>query len=160
MRKREASGVVVDGKTLTLEAVLRVASGASCKLSPAARGRVRASRRTVLGAVRGGRVVYGVNTGFGNLASVNIPKEQLAELQVNLIRSHAAGTGAPLGEPVVRAILALRANCLARGHSGLKLETLERMLAMLDAGIVPVVPEKEAWARRAISRRWPTWPWH
>ena len=93
-------------------------------------------------AVRGGRLVYGVNTGFGHLANVCIPKNQLAELQVNLIRSHAAGTGVPLEEPVVRAILALRANCLARGHSGLKLETLLRMLAMLEAGIVPVVPEK------------------
>ncbi len=92
--------------------------------------------------MRGGRLVYGVNTGFGQLADVRIASDQLAELQVNLIRSHAAGTGAPLGEPVVRAILALRANCLARGHSGLKVETLEKMLAMLAAGIVPVVPEQ------------------
>jgi histidine ammonia-lyase len=134
--------VVVDGRTLTLEAVERVAFGAGCKLAASARGRVAASRRAVDAAVRGGRLVYGVNTGFGHLANVSIPKEQLAELQVNLIRSHAAGTGAPLAEPVVRAILALRANCLARGHSGLRLETLERMLAMLAAGIVPVVPEK------------------
>ena len=143
MRKRRPSeAVVVDGRTLTLEAVERVAFGARCRLAPAARRRVEASRRAVDRAVRGGRQVYGVNTGFGHLANVSIPKDQLAELQVNLIRSHAAGTGAPLAEPVVRAILALRANCLARGHSGLKLETLERMLAMLAAGIVPIVPEK------------------
>ncbi len=143
MRKQAPSGaVLVDGRTLTLEAVERVAFGASCSLSPSARLRVSASRRAVEQAVRGGRLVYGVNTGFGHLANVSIPKEQLAELQVNLIRSHAAGTGSPLEEPVVRAILALRANCLARGHSGLKLETLLRMLSMLDAGIVPVVPEK------------------
>ena len=143
MRKRRPSeAVVVDGRTLTLEAVERVAFGARCRLAPAARRRVEASRRAVDRAIRGGRLVYGVNTGFGHLANVSIPKDQLAELQVNLIRSHAAGTGAPLVEPVVRAILALRANCLARGHSGLKLETLERMLAMLAAGIVPIVPEK------------------
>ena len=143
MKKRAPSSVViVDGRTLTLEAVERVAFGARCALAPSARRRVTASRRAVDRAVRGGRLVYGVNTGFGHLANITIPQDQLAELQVNLIRSHAAGTGSPLEEPVVRAILALRANCLARGHSGLKLETLLRMLAMLEAGIVPVVPEK------------------
>ena len=132
----------MDGSTLDPEGVERVAFGARCALAPAARRRVRASRQAVERALRGGRIVYGVNTGFGHLANVGISKEHLAELQVNLIRSHAAGTGAPLEEPVVRAILALRANCLARGHSGLKLETLERMLAMLEAGIVPIVPEQ------------------
>jgi histidine ammonia-lyase len=143
MRKRSPSrAVVVDGRTLTLEAVERVAFGARCALAPLARRRVSASRRAVERAVRGGRLVYGVNTGFGQLADVRIPADQLAELQVNLIRSHSAGTGAPLDERVVRAVLALRANCLARGHSGLRLETLERMLAMLAAGIVPVVPEQ------------------
>jgi histidine ammonia-lyase len=143
MRKQALSkAVAVDGKTLTLEAVERVAFGARCELSPSARRRVSDSRKAVEKAARGGGSVYGVNTGFGHLADVSIPKDQLAELQVNLIRSHAAGTGTPFEEPVVRAILALRANCLARGHSGLKLETLERMLAMLHAGIVPVVPAK------------------
>ncbi len=136
------NGVVVDGRTMTLEAVERVARGARCTLHPAARRRVGASRRAVERAVESGRVVYGVNTGFGHLANVRIPSEHLDELQVNLIRSHAAGTGAPLAEPIVRAILALRANCLARGHSGLRLETLEAMLAMLRAGVTPVVPEK------------------
>jgi histidine ammonia-lyase len=140
--KRTSETVVVDGRTLTLEAVERVAFGAQCRLAPVAKRRVGASRRAVERAARGGNLVYGVNTGFGHLANVSIAKDQLAELQVNLIRSHAAGTGAPLDTPVVRAILALRANCLARGHSGLRLETLERMLAMLAAGIVPVVPEK------------------
>jgi len=143
MPKRTAlRAVIVDGGTLTLEAVERVAYGARCRLAPSARARVAASRRAVERAVRGGRSVYGVNTGFGHLSNVRIPEDQLAELQVNLIRSHAAGTGSPLDEPVVRAVLALRANCLARGHSGLKLETLERMLQMMEAGIVPIVPEK------------------
>ena len=142
MRKRSPSrAVVVDGRTLTLEAVERVALGARCTLSPAAGRRVSAARRAVERAARGGRLVYGVNTGFGQLADVRIPGDQLAELQVNLIRSHSAGTGAALDEKVVRAILALRANCLARGHPGLRLETLERLLSMLAAGIVPDVPE-------------------
>ncbi|HZN55686.1 MAG TPA: histidine ammonia-lyase [Candidatus Polarisedimenticolaceae bacterium] len=134
--------VVLDGASLTLEAMERVAGGASCALSAAAKRRVRASRAAVERAARGGRRVYGVNTGFGHLANVGIPDADLSRLQVNLIRSHAAGVGEPLTDPVVRAILALRANCLARGHSGLRLETLERMLALLRAGVVPVVPEQ------------------
>ncbi len=134
--------VALDGGSLTLEEVAFVAAGTSCSLTAKAKRRVAASRRTVERAVRGGRTVYGVNTGFGHLANVGIPPENLAELQVNLIRSHAAGTGAALSEEVVRAILVLRANCLARGHSGLKLETLERMLDLLRKGIVPVVPEQ------------------
>jgi len=143
MRKRSSlSPVVVDGKSLTLEDVERVALGAPCALPAASGKRVVAARRAVNAAVSGGRTVYGVNTGFGHLANVGIASDKLAELQVNLIRSHSAGTGRPLDEPIVRAILALRANCLARGHSGLRLETLERMLAMLAAGIVPYVPEK------------------
>jgi histidine ammonia-lyase len=143
MRKRTPPGrVTIDGATLTLEAVERVARGASCALTPRARRRVTASRKAVDRATRGGRQVYGVNTGFGHLSNVGIAPEHLAQLQLNLIRSHAAGTGEPLPAEIVRAILVLRANCLARGHSGLRLETLESLIALLDAGIVPWVPEK------------------
>jgi len=134
--------VAIDGRTLTLEDVVRIADGAACALAPAARKRVAASRAVVDRAARGSAQVYGVNTGFGHLATVRIAKEHLGELQLNLVRSHAAGVGSPLSERVVRAILALRANCLARGHSGLRVETLERMIEMLARGIVPVVPEK------------------
>jgi histidine ammonia-lyase len=134
--------VAVDGRTLSLEAVEQVGDGARCTLTQGARRAVAASRKAVDRAIASGKTVYGVNTGFGHLANVNIPDDRLEALQVNLIRSHAAGTGAPLNERVVRAILGLRANCLARGHSGLKLQTLERMLDMLHAGIVPVVPEQ------------------
>jgi histidine ammonia-lyase len=143
MRTRTSSGIVsVDGNTLTLEAVERVARGARCSLTPLARRRVNASRKAVERATRGGRRVYGVNTGFGHLSHVGIAPENLADLQVNLIRSHAAGTGAPLPAEVVRAILVLRANCLARGHSGLRLETLEALIALIAADVVPLVPEK------------------
>jgi histidine ammonia-lyase len=103
---------------------------------------VAASRRVVERAVSSGRQVYGVNTGFGHLANVRIAPEHLDELQINLIRSHAAGTGEPLSREIVRAILALRANCLARGHSGLRVETLQAMLALLRADVVPLVPSK------------------
>jgi histidine ammonia-lyase len=92
--------------------------------------------------MKSGKQVYGVNTGFGQLAQVGIASQHLAELQLNLIRSHSAGVGNPLPERVVRAILALRANCLARGHSGIRLQTIDRMTDLLDAGIHPVVPEQ------------------
>jgi histidine ammonia-lyase len=141
-KRKAARSIAVDGRTLTLEAVERIADGARCALAPAAARRVLASRRAVIEATRGGKQVYGVNTGFGHLASVSIAPGHLAELQLNLIRSHSAGVGAPLPERIVRAILALRANCLARGHSGLRLETLNLIIAMLDRGVAPLVPEK------------------
>jgi histidine ammonia-lyase len=133
--------IVLDGSRLTLEALERVADGASCTLAPRARRTVRASRRVVERALASGAAVYGVNTGFGLLAHVRVPADRLAELQLNLVRSHAAGTGAPLDPRVVRAILALRANCLARGHSGVRLETVERLLDFLRTGVLPIVPE-------------------
>jgi histidine ammonia-lyase len=143
MRRRTRSpAVAIDGRTLTLEDVERIARGARCALTSQAKTRVAASRRAVEAATRGGRQVYGVNTGFGHLANVGIPPDKLAELQVNLIRSHAAGTGAPLDAEVVRAILALRANCLARGHSGLRLSTLESLLDLITSDVLPVVPEQ------------------
>jgi histidine ammonia-lyase len=132
--------ITLDGERLSLEQVERIADGHPCALAPRARRRVRESRAVVDHAVAAGESVYGVNTGFGQLAQVRIPDDRLAELQRNLVRSHAAGVGEPLPERVVRAILALRANCLARGHSGLRLETLTHILQLLDAGIHPEVP--------------------
>jgi histidine ammonia-lyase len=134
--------VSLDGASLTLEQVEAIADGAPCRLAGRVRSRVRRSRRLVEQAIASGRQIYGVNTGFGQLAHVRIDDAQLDRLQRNLIRSHAAGVGAALPERVVRAILALRANCLARGHSGLRLETLERIVALLEAGVHPVVPEQ------------------
>ncbi len=132
--------ILLEGSGLTVEGVEAVADGASCALSPRVRNRVRRSRAVVERAIASGRQVYGVNTGFGELANVRIADDRLDLLQLNLVRSHAAGVGDPLPERVVRAILALRANCLARGHSGLRLETLERILDLLRHGIHPVVP--------------------
>jgi len=134
--------ISVDGERMTLDQVERIADGASCRLAPRVAARIRASRKIVEDAIADGAAVYGVNTGFGHLAHVRIDDSKLDRLQQNLIRSHAAGVGSPLAERIVRAILALRANCLARGHSGLRLETLERIIELLDAGIHPVVPEQ------------------
>ena len=95
--------VILDGKSVTLEQIEAVADGASCKLAGRVRREVRRSRKTVEQAVASGRQIYGVNTGFGQLARVRIPDDQLDRLQQNLIRSHSAGVGDPLPERVVRA---------------------------------------------------------
>ena len=99
--------------------------------------------------------VYGINTGFGNFADVRIPHESLAELQLNLLRSHAAGVGEPLPVPVVRATMALRANVLAKGFSGIRVETLELLLALLNHRVHPGrAVARIGRARAATSRRW------
>ncbi len=140
-RSSGSNGIVLDGRRLTLDALERVADGTPCLLAPAARRAIGAARRVVDRALDSGAAVYGVNTGFGLLAHVRIPADRLAELQLNLVRSHAAGTGAPLEPRVVRAVLALRANCLARGHSGVRLETVQRLLDLLRLDVLPIVPE-------------------
>ncbi len=142
MARASGSAVLLDGEHLTLEQVESIADGHSCVLAPRARRRIAASRRAVLRALRAGGAVYGVNTGFGHLAQVRIDDRRLDELQQNLVRSHSAGVGEPLPERVVRAILALRANCLARGHSGVRPETVETLLRLLAARISPLVPEQ------------------
>src|SRR5690349_6769340 len=111
--------VELDGNSLTVRDVVAVARGRS-RVTVAAAARQRASRtRAVIEALaEQGAVVYGVTTGFGKLSDVAIPHDRLAELQVNLIRSHAAGVGDPLPEPEVRAMMLLRANVLAKGFSG------------------------------------------
>jgi histidine ammonia-lyase len=135
--------IVVDGETLTPEAVGLVAvRGARARLAPAAAARMRAARAVVERAVAGGETTYGVNTGFGSLATVKIPASDLAALQLNLIRSHAAGVG-PLASPeTVRALLLLRANVLARGTSGVRPVLARHLLAMLEHDLLPAVPEQ------------------
>lgn len=135
-------GVIEIEGSLSLEEVEQVAhlQGLVLTLSPTARERVEAARAVVERAVREGRVVYGVTTGFGALAEVVIPPERIAELQVNLIRSHAAGMGTPLPEAETRAIMLLRANVLALGHSGVRPEVIELLLECLNRGVHPVIP--------------------
>jgi len=135
--------IELDGSSLTLDRLARIARDAEpVQLSAAAAARVRAARDVVDRHTASGVPVYGVNTGFGALAEVAIPPESLGELQLNLLRSHAAGVGDPLPVPVVRALMALRANVLAKGYSGIRLETLERLVAMLNARVHPRVPAR------------------
>jgi histidine ammonia-lyase len=130
----------VDGQSLTLEAIAGVASlGWRVTVSPAACLRMRASRRVVEAVVARGETAYGINTGFGKLADVKIPLEELVALQRNLVRSHACGVGEPLPEANVRAMLLLRANVLAKGHSGTRPEVAGLLAAMLNHGIHPVI---------------------
>ena len=112
--------LVLDGRSLSVDDVVRAARtpGTRLAVAPDALAALRASRAHVERAISGGRTVYGVNTGFGKLASVRIAPEQLDQLQVNLVRSHAAGVGAPLDAAVVRAVMLLRANVLIRSTSG------------------------------------------
>ena len=133
----------LDGESLTVEDVGAVAEGrATCALSEAARRAMDASRAVVERCAGGGDAVYGVNTGFGDLATVRIEPERLALLQERLLLSHAAGVGEPLPDRAVRAMLVLRANALARGHSGIRPAVVERLLTLLERDVLPVVPSR------------------
>src|SRR5436305_3403635 len=135
--------MVVSGDRLTLEQVGAVTrGGARVEISAEARERVRAARALVDRIAAGDTPAYGINTGFGTLAEVSIPKADLRKLQRNLILSHSAGTGAPLPLPEVRALMLLRANVLAGGYSGIRETTLELLLEMLQREVIPVIPEK------------------
>ena len=135
---------VLDGESLTIEDVVRVARdvGVRVSLQPAARRALVQSRDRVEQAIQSNQTIYGINTGFGKLANVRIPPHQLDQLQTNLIRSHASGLGNPLPVPVVRAVMLLRANVLLRSTSGVRPELAEALIAMLNAGVLPLVPEQ------------------
>ncbi|MGH7729164.1 MAG: histidine ammonia-lyase, partial [Vulcanimicrobiaceae bacterium] len=133
--------VVLDGARLSLEDLEAIAFGrAAVVVSEEARARVIAARACVAGALERGEAVYGVTTGFGRMANVAIAPADSAALQLNLVRSHAAGTGPPLEREAVRAAGALRVSALAAGHSGIRLETLELLTEILNRDVVPVVP--------------------
>src|SRR5438874_12391486 len=135
--------IVLSGDRLTLEQVGAVTrGGARVEISAEARDRVRAARSLVERIAAGDTPTYGINTGFGTLAEVSIPKSDLRKLQRNLILSHAAGTGSPLPLHEVRALMLLRANVLSGGYSGIRETTLELLLEMLQRDVIPVVPEK------------------
>src|SRR5262245_47953428 len=124
----------------TLVALSR--SGARIALSPSARMRVRDCRAVVERAVDGGATMYGINTGFGKLAGVRIADEQLAQLQKNLLLSHATGVGEPLRVEQSRLAFALRIHNLALGFSGVRPVLLEQAIALFDADLVPVIPQQ------------------
>jgi histidine ammonia-lyase len=135
--------LVLTGGGMTLDDLDAIAERrVRVELSPAARRAMTASRRTVERAVAKGERIYGITTGFGRFADVAIPPDQLTELQRNLVRSHAAGVGNLLPDGAVRAMMALRANALASGRSGIRVATVQTLLDMLRADILPAVPEK------------------
>ncbi len=135
--------ISIDGQSLTLGQFRSVVlESAACKLTPDARERVAAARRTVEETVRRGDATYGINTGFGDLATVRIEEKNLALLQERLILSHCAGVGEPLPDAAVRGMLLLRANTLARGHSGVRPLLIESLLALLEASVLPLVPSR------------------
>ena len=133
----------LNGQALTLEQIAAVAIGDEhVAISPSARPRIAASRKVIEQIVTRDTVVYGVNTGFGKLSDVRVPQDELRQLQLNLVRSHACGIGQPLSEPEVRAMMLLRANVLTLGFSGIRREVIELLCEMLNRRVHPVVPEK------------------
>jgi len=135
--------ILLSGSDLTLTDLLAIADDrVEVGLAPDARTRVAAARAVVDRKAAGEEAVYGVNTGFGNFAETRIDKHDLAALQLNLLRSHAAGVDTPLSVRIVRAAMALRANVLAKGFSGIRVETLEALLALLNRGVHPRVPSR------------------
>lgn len=135
--------ILLDGHSLTLEQLVAIADdGAPVKLAPAAARRVDAARAVVDRKAAGDVPVYGINTGFGALAETAIPHDELGALQLNLLRSHAAGVGEPLPVRAVRASMALRANVLAKGYSGIRRSTLEQFIELLNRGVHPRVPSR------------------
>jgi histidine ammonia-lyase len=131
------------GESISLSQIAAVAhDGEAVKISALAQPHILASREVVEEIIAGDAVVYGVTTGFGKLSDVRIPRDALNELQLNLVRSHACGIGAPLSEPEVRAMMLLRANVLTLGFSGIRFEIIQMLGEMLNSRVHPVVPEK------------------
>src|SRR5919199_5517589 len=140
----QQTAVLLTGDDLAVDDVWAVAvEGAGASISDAAREKMRAARDLVERAAHGAREhTYGVNTGFGKFVSRSIPEELTEELQLRLLRSHACGVGEPYPPEVVRAAMLLRANALAKGYSGARVETVELLAECLNRGVVPVVPSR------------------
>ena len=135
--------VGLTGNDLTFAQLYAVAlRGESVELAPAAAERMKASRAVVQRLVDSDATAYGINTGFGKLASVRISHDQVRQLQLNLVRSHASGVGPPLSEPETRAMMLLRANALAKGLSGVRPSVVETLCQMLNAKVHPVIPSQ------------------
>jgi len=133
--------IKIDGSSLSIEDVVRVArEGVGAELAESARQPVERSRELVEQVLRAGKVVYGISTGVGELAHEVISADQAEAMQRNLLRSHAVGVGEPLGEDVVRAIMLLRANALAKGYSGVRAELITFLLEMINRDVLPMIP--------------------
>jgi histidine ammonia-lyase len=135
--------IALSGNDLTFDPLYAVVlRSENVALAADAIERMKASRAVVDRVVASGATAYGINTGFGKLASVRISSEQVRQLQLNLVRSHASGVGPPLTEPETRAMMVLRANALAKGLSGIRPVVVETLCAMLNAGVHPIIPSQ------------------
>jgi histidine ammonia-lyase len=135
--------IQLDGRSLTLETIEEIAvGGAQVTVTDDARVRVAAARACVERQFQSGAIIYGVTTGFGRMANIVIDRADVEILQENLVRSHSAGTGEPLAEAFVRAAGVLRVSSLAAGHSGIRTQTLDLLVEILNRGVTPVVPCK------------------
>lgn len=138
--------ILLDGQSLSIETIFEVAHAkdteVTLKIVPSALSKMKASRDLVFKIVEKGEPVYGINTGFGALSSKHIPSQDLEELQYNLIRSHCTGVGEPYSRVQTRAIMLLRANCLASGFSGVNPEIVQLILDFIYFGVTPIVPRK------------------
>jgi histidine ammonia-lyase len=135
--------VTIDGEYLNVEQIVAVARhGAEVALAPNAREAIQTSRDWVEEIIQKGNPVYGINTGFGCFAEQRIKPEESAQLSRNLILSHAVGVGTPLSAETVRAAMLVRANTLSKGHSGVRVEVVEILLALLNKGVTPLVPSQ------------------
>ena len=132
--------ITITGEHLTMEDVAAVAAGASASLAPSAVAAMERSWQGVQTLLERGEIAYGITTGFGAFKGRIIPRHEVAALQRNLVLSHAAGVGPLLDEATVRATIAVRANTLAMGHSGIRPRTVQALLSLLDRGIVPCIP--------------------
>lgn len=135
--------IVLDGRSLSIPEVAAIArAGARVTLAPEAEAKVAACSDFLDRLIADGTPVYGITTGFGALDGREVRREESDRLQLNLLRSHAAGIGEPMAEDEVRAMMAIRANCLAGGQTGVRLATLRALLALLNAGVIPRVPRR------------------
>src|SRR6266576_5388636 len=133
--------MILEPGHLTLEQLQAIHTARTpLQIDETARSWIRASADLVQRAAQGERPVYGVNTGFGKLASRSISREQVDALQLNLVRSHCAGVGEPLAPEVVRLMMALKAASLARGYSGVRQQVIDTLIAVHNAGLIPYVP--------------------
>lgn len=134
--------LIINGNDLTIEQVYNVANNNSIKivLSDTSVTAMNLSRRVVENWVSENKVIYGVTTGFGEFANVSINSDKLSDLQVNLIRSHSAGAGDPILKDIMRAMMLLRINALAKGFSGIRVQTVQTLIDMLNNDIIPSAP--------------------
>ena len=130
------------GRDLTAAQLTAIAEGAPVSLDGTALDAVRANRAVIDRILAEGRTVYGINTGFGQFATVVIPPDQLQQLQLNLVRSHAAGVGEPISKAQTRALMAARINCLLKAHSGIRPEPIHLLVECLNRNVLPVVPSQ------------------